>query len=103
MRSILLSLIVHTRAGLNHLYEAMNSRQPEWFTNRSGHSSFRPEVVPDSGGFKAVISRRTGYCSHDWQYQQCAATAGRFASARMAMKAGREMAQQLAVLRYRFD
>lgn len=102
MNSILLSLIVHATAGLNRLYTAMSSRQSEWFTNRSGHSSFRPEVVPDDGGFKAVISRRTGYSTRDWQYQQCA-SAGRFASARMAMKAGREMAQQLADLRYRFD
>lgn len=46
MNSILLSLIVHATAGLNRLYTAMSSRQSEWFTNRSGHSSFRPEVVP---------------------------------------------------------
>lgn len=102
MNSILLSLIVHATDGLNRLYTAMNSRQSEWFTNRSGHSSFRPEVVPDNGGFKAVISRRTGYSSRDWRYQQYA-TAGRFTSERRAMKAGREMAQQLAGLRYRFD
>ncbi|STB73270.1 hypothetical protein [Citrobacter koseri] len=102
MNSILLSLIVHATAGLNRLYAAMSSRQPEWITNRSGHSGFRTEVVPDNGGFKAVISRRTGYCSREFRYQQCA-TAGCFASARKAMKAGREMAQQLADLRYRFD
>ena len=102
MRSILLSLIALATTRLNRLYTAMSSRQSEWIMNRSGHSGFRPEVIPDNGAFKAVISRRTGYSSRDFCYQQCA-TAGRFASARMAMKAGREMAQQLAGLRDRFD
>lgn len=102
MRRILLSLLALAANRLNHLYTTMNSRQSEWIMNRSGHSSFRPEVIPGNGLFKAVISRRTGYSPSDFRYQQCA-TAGKFDSARMAMKAGREMAQQLAGLRYRFD
>lgn len=102
MRSILLPLIALAATRLNRLYASMSSRQSEWIMNRSGNSGFRPEVIPDNGSFKAVISRRTGYCSRDFRYQQYA-VAGRFASARMAMKAGREMAQQLAGLRYRFD
>lgn len=102
MKNILLSLIALATKRLNRLCAIMNSRQPEWIMNRSGHSGFRPEVIPDNGAFKAVISRRTGYSSRDFCYQQCA-TAGRFASSRKAMKAGHKMAQQLAGLRYRFD
>lgn len=102
MSSIILLLINRSTHVLIRLSEAMRQQQAEWFTNRSGHSSFRAEVVQSEGGFTAIISRRTGYCSRDWQYQQQAST-GQFASARKALRAGRQMAQQMAGLRYRFD
>ncbi|MGR7276734.1 hypothetical protein ACU6YH_21745 [Klebsiella aerogenes] len=102
MSSIILLLITRTTRFLSHLSEAMRQQQVEWFTNRSGHSSFRAEIVPSDGGFTAIISRRTGYSSRDWQYQQLA-SAGQFASVRKALRAGRQMAQQMAGLRYRFD
>ncbi|AUO67259.1 hypothetical protein GL381_20395 [Salmonella enterica] len=102
MSSIILLFITHTTFVLSRISEAMRQQQAEWFTNRSGHSSFRAEVVQSEGGFTAIISRRTGYSSRDWQYQQLA-SAGQFASARKALRAGRLMAQQMAWLRYRFD
>ncbi|MFQ1680421.1 hypothetical protein ACK08B_11240 [Pantoea dispersa] len=102
MSSIILLLITRTSRALNCLAEAMRQQQAEWFTNRSGHSSFRAEVVQSEGGFTAIISLRTGYSSRDWQYQQLG-SAGKFASARKALRAGRQMAQQMAGLRYRFD
>ncbi|HFK3156644.1 TPA: hypothetical protein ACG1JD_004134 [Citrobacter sedlakii] len=102
MSSIILLFITHTTRVLSRISEAMRQQQAEWFTNRSGHSSFRAEVVQSEGGFTAIISRRTGYSSCDWQYQQLA-SAGQFASARKALRAGRQMAQQMAWLRYRFD
>lgn len=102
MRSILLSLIARAMAGLNRLSLALDPQQSEWFTNRSGHSSFRPEIIPQGSGFNAVISRRTGYSSRDWRYQPHA-SAGQFSSARKALRAGRRMARQMAELRYRFD
>ncbi|CAM4017174.1 Uncharacterised protein [Klebsiella pneumoniae] len=100
--SIMLILASKAASALAHVSESLNQRKKEWFTNQSGHSSFRPEVIPDGNGFTAIISRRTGYSPKDWTYQRCA-TAGRFASSRQAMNAGRRMAQQLADLRYRFD
>ena len=102
MSSIILLFITHTTRVLSRISEAMRQQQAEWFINRSGHSSFRAEVVQSEGGFTAIISRRTGYSSRDWQYQQLA-SAGQFASARKALRAGRQMAQQMAWLRYRFD
>ncbi|HHS9793456.1 TPA: hypothetical protein ACTW4K_001660 [Klebsiella quasipneumoniae subsp. similipneumoniae] len=102
MSSIILLFITHTTRVLSRISEATRRQQAEWFTNRSGHSSFRAEVVQSEGGFTAIISRRTGYSSRDWQYQQLA-SAGQFASARKALRAGRQMAQQMAWLRYRFD
>lgn len=102
MSSIILLLITRTTHALSRLSESMRLQQAEWFTNRSGHCSFRAEVVQSEGGFTAIISRRTGYSSRDWQYQQLA-SAGQFASARKALRAGRQMAQQMAGLRYRFD
>ena len=102
MSSIILLFITHSTRVLSRISEAMRQQQAEWFTNRSGHSSFRAEVVQSEGGFTAIISRRTGYRSRDWQYQQLA-SAGQFASARKALRAGRQMAQQMAWLRYRFD
>ncbi|EGT4336639.1 hypothetical protein DOX53_01980 [Cronobacter malonaticus] len=102
MSSIILLFITHTTRVLSRISEAMRQQQAEWFTNRSGHSSFRAEVVQSEGGFTAIISRRKGYSSRDWQYQQLA-SAGQFASARKALRAGRQMAQQMAWLRYRFD
>ncbi|QJT82542.1 hypothetical protein [Kosakonia sp. MUSA4] len=102
MSSIILLFITRTTRVLSRISEAMRQQQAEWFTNRSGHSSFRAEVVQFEGGFTAIISRRTGYSSHDWQYQQLA-SAGQFASARKALRAGWQMAQQMAGLRYRFD
>lgn len=102
MSSIMLLLITRTSRALSCLAEAMRQQQAEWFTNRSGHSSFRAEVVQSEGGFTAIISRRTSYSSRDWQYQQLG-SAGKFASARKALRAGRQMAQQMAGLRYRFD
>jgi len=102
MSSIMLLLITRTSRALSCLAEAMRQQQAEWFTNRNGHSSFRAEVVQSEGGFTAIISRRTGYSSRDWQYQQLG-SAGKFASSRKALRAGRQMAQQMAGLRYRFD
>ena len=102
MSNIMLILITRTTRMLSSLSEAMRQRQAEWFTNRSGHSSFRAEVIQSDDGFTAVISRRTGYSSRDWHYQQLAHT-GHFATARKALRAGRQMAQQMAGLRYRFD
>ena len=102
MSSIMLLIMTRTSHALSCLAEAMRQQQAEWFTNRSGHSSFRAEVVQSEGGFTAIISRRTGYSSRDWQYQQLG-SAGKFASARKALRAGRQMAQQMAGLRYRFD
>lgn len=102
MSSIMLLLITRITRMLSSLSEAMRQRQAEWFTNRSGHSSFRAEVIQSDDGFTAVISRRTGYSSRDWHYQQLAHT-GHFATARKALRAGRQMAQQMAGLRYRFD
>jgi len=102
MSSIMLLIMTRTSRALSCLAEAMRQQQAEWFTNRSGHSSFRAEVVQSEGGFTAIISRRTGYSSRDWQYQQLG-SAGKFASARKALRAGRQMAQQMAGLRYRFD
>lgn len=98
----MLLLITRTTRMLSSLSEAMRQRQAEWFTNRSGHSSFRAEVIQSDDGFTVVISRRTGYSSRDWHYQQLAHT-GHFATARKALRAGRQMAQQMAGLRYRFD
>lgn len=100
--SIMLTLVTKAASALVHFSESLNQQKNEWFTNQSGHSSFRPEVIPDGDGFTAIISRRTGYSPKDWTCQRCA-TAGRFASSRQAMSAGRRMARQLADLRYRFD
>lgn len=102
MSSIIPTFITTAARVLNRLSDTMEQQQAEWFTNRSGNSSFRAEAVEDNGSFNAVISRRTGFNSYQWQYQQCA-SAGRFSSAPQAIKAGRKMAQQLAQLRYRFD
>lgn len=102
MSSIMLLIVTRTTSSLNRLSEAMREQQAEWFTNRSGHSSFRAEVVASDDGYTAIISRRTGYSPRDWQYQQLT-SAGQFASAHKALRAGRQMAQQMAGLRYRFD
>nr|WP_309785241.1 TIGR03749 family integrating conjugative element protein [Pantoea dispersa] len=51
---------------------------------------------------KIVYDGEVAYSSRDWQYQQLG-SAGKFASARKALRAGRQMAQQMAGLRYRFD
>lgn len=50
MSSIMLLLITRTSRALSCLAEAMRQQQAEWFTNRSGHSSFRAEVVQSEGG-----------------------------------------------------
>lgn len=51
MSSIMLLLITRTSRALSCLAEAMRQQQAEWFTNRSGHSSFRAEVVQSEGGY----------------------------------------------------
>jgi hypothetical protein len=49
MSSIILLFITHTTRVLSRISEAMRQQQAEWFTNRSGHSSFRAEVVQSEG------------------------------------------------------
>lgn len=102
MRSIMLSLTTRTICFLSRLADTLRQQQAGWFTNRSGHSSFSAEVVPADGGFSAVISRRTGYCSRDFCYQKLTSTPC-FRSARRARREGRNIARQMATLRYRFD
>lgn len=102
MSSLILSLISRTGRALNCLSLKLQQQQVDWFTNQSGHSSFRADVKQIDGGFTAIILHRTGYSSRDWRYKQYASTA-QFTSARKALRNGRRMAQQMAELRYRFD
>ncbi|HCZ9309223.1 TPA: hypothetical protein O4G90_000891 [Citrobacter amalonaticus] len=64
MSSIILLFITHTTRVLSRISEAMRQQQAEWFTNRSGHSSFRAEVVQSERGVpeRTVRSVVTGNC-----------------------------------------
>jgi hypothetical protein len=42
----MLILASKAASALAHVSESLNQRKKEWFTNQSGHSSFRPEVIP---------------------------------------------------------
>lgn len=100
--SIILTIIDNTVRGLNRLSARLLRERAEWFTNRSGNASFRPEVIPTDFGFRAVVAHRTGCNSREWKLQQ-AVDVGLFPSQKRAMKEGRKVAQQLADFRYRFN
>lgn len=102
MNSIMLSIVTRTAQFFSQLSAEMHQQQVAWFTNPSGRSSFRADVVQDRDGFTAIISRRTRGSSYHWRYQQLTKTQ-HFASPRKALREGRRFAKQLADLRYRFD
>jgi len=100
---IIISALRHAAVTLNRLSEALGSRSSEWFTNRTGQLSFRPEVLPNGKGlFTATVSCRTGCSSLEWQVRQYG-TFGHWRSSRKAMKAARRMARDLALYRYGFN
>lgn len=100
---IIISALHYAADCLDRLSEMLSDQSSEWFTNRTGHLSFRPQILPNGKGqFTAAVLRRTGCCSRDWQVQKFT-TAGNWRSPRQAMKAARRMARDLAFFRYRFN
>lgn len=100
---IITSFLHKAAVSLDRLSEGLGSQNSEWFTNRTGHLSFRPEVLPNGNGqFTASVACRTGFSSREWQVQKYG-TFGHWTSARKAMKAARRMARDLALYRYRYN
>ncbi len=100
---IIISFLKKTAAALEHLSTVLGQHDSDWFTNRTGQLSFRPEVFQNGQGqFTASIACRTGCSSRDWQVQSFG-TCGHWRSARQAMKAARRMARDLALYRYRYS
>lgn len=99
---IIISSLQKASDALAHFSTVLGQSDNEWFTNRTRHLSFRPEVIPNGQGqFTARITCRTGCSSRDWEVQNFG-TCGHWRSARQAMKAARIMARDLALYRYRF-
>lgn len=99
---IIISALRKAAVCLEHLSEELGSKNSEWFTNRTGQLSFRPEALPDGKGyFTASVICRTGYSARDWKVRQYS-TFGHWRSARKAMKQARIMARDLALYRYRY-
>lgn len=100
---IIISLLHKASDVLAHFSTVLGQNDNDWFTNRTGHLSFRPEVIRSGNGeFTAKIACRTGCSSRDWKVQSFG-TFGHWRSARQAMKAARIMARDLALYRYRFS
>ncbi|WP_254313078.1 hypothetical protein [Rahnella aceris] len=100
---IIISFLQKASDVLAHCSAVLGQNDNDWFTNRTGHLSFRPEVIRNGQGqFIARIACRTGCSSRDWKVQGFG-TCGQWRSARQAMKAARIMARDLALYRYRFS
>ncbi|AUH01850.1 hypothetical protein CWC46_19825 [Prodigiosinella confusarubida] len=100
---ILISALHKAAVALEHFSTVLGQHDNDWFTNRTGQLSFRPEVFQNGlGQFTASVACRTGCSSRDWQVQYFC-TCGHWRSARQAMKAARRMARDLALYRYRFS
>lgn len=100
---IIISILKKTAVALEHCSAALGQNDNDWYTNRSGQLSFRPEVFQNGKGqFTASVACRTGCSSRDWQVQRFG-TCGHWRSARQARKAARIMARDLALYRYRFS
>lgn len=100
---IIISILQKASDVLAHFSTVLGQNDNDWFTNRTGHLSFRPEVIRNGNGqFTAKIACRTGCSSRDWKVQGFG-TCGQWRSARQAMKAARIMARDLALYRYRFS
>ncbi|HEY3589432.1 MAG TPA: hypothetical protein VGL07_05000 [Buttiauxella sp.] len=100
---IIISILQKASDVLAHFSTVLGQNDNDWFTNRTGQLSFRPEVIPNGQGqFTANIACRTGCSSRDWKVHSFG-TCGHWPSARQAMKAARIMARDLALYRYRFS
>ncbi|MCB5301821.1 hypothetical protein [Yersinia bercovieri] len=98
-----ISFLHKAAATLEHFSNVLGQHDNDWFTNRTGQLSFRPEVLPTGNGqFTALVACRRGCSSRDWQVQSFG-MCGHWRSARQAMKAARRMARDLALYRYRYS